>query len=148
MNVRTIIISFLSFLLLIPYSPRITTRTEGYAQARGRLYPFRINLLCYALNGAKTNGHTSHRWWILLNPHPSPLQNIPCVTGGVGCLVVGGGGGSVVVTTNCLHLPGVNLISSNAISPSHPLRSASNSTWYWNETKPVFIITCRARFSS
>ena len=63
-----------------------------------------------------------------MNPLRSPLQNIPCVTGGIGCLVVVGGGGSVVVTTNCLHLPGVNLISSNAISPSHPLRSASNST--------------------
>ena len=144
MNLRTRMISFLSFLSLIPYPPLITSRlTEaGYAKARGRLYPF-----CYVKNGAKEDGHTNHRWRVLMNPLPSPLQNIPCVTGGVGCLVVGGSGGSVVVTTNCLHLPGVNLISSNAISPSHPLRSASNSTWYWNETKPVFIITYSGRCS-
>ena len=54
---------------------------------------------------------------------PSLTENPPSLAAGVG-LVVGGG----LVTTNRLQSPGVNRISSSAISPAYPRPLSASNT--------------------
>lgn len=81
------------------------------------------------MNAIYLNISISH-WRVKTSPPlPSLPENLPCLAAGVG-LVVGGG----VVTTNWLQSPGVNRISSSAISPAYP-RPLSASNTICNENK-------------
>ena len=54
---------------------------------------------------------------------PTLTENPPCLAAGVGLVVVGG-----LVTTNRLQSPGVNRISSSAISPAYPRPLSASNT--------------------